>query len=108
MTVAADKPPPPPESEEDHAKKEIAQLVKDYCAELETMKPARDPQDLPAVDQRTLREQFRQYKSLKCTLTGPPEYDRIDVKGAGGAQLKVGMKQAIADTSRGRTADRQT
>jgi hypothetical protein len=100
VTVAADK-PPPPESEEDHAKKEIAQLVKNYCAELETLQPARVHKIFPTVDQRTLREQFRQYKSLKCTLAGPPEYDRIDVNGAGGAQLKVGMKQTIATQSGG-------
>ncbi len=100
VTVAADK-PPPPESEEDHAKKEIAQLVKNYCAELETLQAARVHKIFPTVDQRTLRDQFSQYKSLKCTLAGPPEYDRIDVKGAGGAQLKVGMKQTIATKSGG-------
>jgi hypothetical protein len=99
--VTEQKPPPPPETEEDHAKKEIAQLVKNYCAEMETLQAARVHKIFPTVDQRTLRDQFGQYKSLKCTLAGPPEYDRIDVKGAGGAQLKVGMKQTIATRSGG-------
>jgi hypothetical protein len=100
--VAVDtKPVEAPETEEAHAKKEIAKLVTDYCAELETLQPARLHRIFPTIDQRTLREQFSQYKSLKCVLAGPPEYDRIDVKGAGGAQLKVGMKQTIATRSGG-------
>ena len=100
-----DKPPPPPETEEDHAKKEIAQLVKNYCAELETMDPARVQKIFPLADVRTLREQSRQYKSLQCTLTGRPEYQTFDVKGAGGAQLKVRNEANHRRTIRRRPAD---
>jgi len=53
------------------------------------------------VDVSLHRELFRQYKSLKCTLAGPPEYDRLDASPAGGAQIKVGMKQQIEMKSGG-------
>ena len=101
IASADSKPAPPPQSEEDHARKEIAQLVKTYCAELETLQPQRVQKVYPNVDQGKLREQFRQYKSLKCTLTGDLAYDRIDVNGAGGAQVKTGMKQTIATQAGG-------
>jgi hypothetical protein len=83
------------ESEEDHSKKEIAQLVKDYCAAYETLKPENLQKIFPLIDQRKLKEQFKQMKSLRCTVTSPPEFDRIDVNGAGGAQLKFGMKREL-------------
>jgi len=44
----------------------------------------------------TYKAQFSSYKSLKCTVTSPPEYDRITVNGVGGAQIKFGMKQEMA------------
>lgn len=66
-----DKPAAPPITAEQHAKNEIEQLVKDYCAEYETLKPDRVQKLFPLVNQGVLRDQFRQYKTLKCTLTAP-------------------------------------
>jgi hypothetical protein len=94
------QPPPkekatPVDTEREHAMKEIALLVKEYCAAYESMKPERIKKTFPLIDDRKLKDQFRQYKSLRCTLTSEPAYDRLDVNDAGGAQLKVGMKQEI-------------
>ena len=96
-----DKPAAPPITAEQHAKNEIEQLVKDYCAEYETLKPDRVQKLFPLVNQGVLRDQFRQYKTLKCTLTAPLEYERLDARPAGGAQVKFGMKQVIQMRSGG-------
>ena len=101
MPTAADKPAPPPITVEEHAKNEILQLVKNYCAEYETMKPDRIQKLFPLIDQKVLRDRFKEYKSLKCTITAPPEYDRLDARPAGGAQIKFGMKQVIQMKSSG-------
>jgi len=103
-------PPPPtgpggaaqaPKSAEDHAKEEIGQMVKNYCASLDTLKPDKIRQFFHLDNERELKERFKEYKSLKCTLTGQPEYDRLDASGAGAAQFKVGMKQVVEMRSGG-------
>jgi len=86
---------------EDHAKKEIEQLVKNYCGAMDTLQPDQLKKLYPQVDVALHRELFRQYRSLKCTLAGPLEYDRLDASSAGGAQVKVGMKQQIEMKSGG-------
>jgi hypothetical protein len=96
-----DKPPPPPISAEDHAKKEIAQLVNNYCAALQTLKPASVRSLFHLDNERELKEKYKEYKSLNCTVTSPPEYDRLDASPAGGAQLKFGMKQTVKMASGG-------
>jgi hypothetical protein len=96
-----DKPAAPPITAEQHAKNEIEQLVKNYCAEYDTLKPDRIQKLFPLVNQGVLRDRFRQYKSLKCTLTSPLEYERLDARPAGGAQVKFGMKQVIQMRSGG-------
>jgi hypothetical protein len=96
-----DKPAAPPITAEQHAKNEIEQLVKNYCAEYDTLKPDRIQKLFPLVNQGVLRDQFRQYKSLTCTLTAPLEYERLDARPAGGAQVKFGMKQVIQMRSGG-------
>jgi hypothetical protein len=96
-----DKPAAPPITAEQHAKNEIEQLVKDYCAEYETLKPDRVQKLFPLVNQGVLRDQFRQYKTLRCTLAAPLEYERLDARPAGGAQVKFGMKQVIQMRSGG-------
>jgi hypothetical protein len=96
-----DKPAAPPITAEQHAKNEVEQLVKEYCAEYETLKPDRIQKLFPLVNQDVLRERFRQYKSLRCTLTSPLEYERLDARPAGGAQVKFGMKQVIQMRSGG-------
>ena len=95
-------------TEEEHAKREIKDLVNRYCSALSTMKPEVIQKVFPLVQLGSLKEQFRQYKSLKCTVTSEPEYDRIDVKGAGGAQLKFGMKQAMVINVGGQPATAET
>jgi hypothetical protein len=99
--TSPDKPPPPPISAEDHAKNEITQLVTNYCAAYETLQPDRIKQLFPLAPMAILRDQFRQYKTLKCTITSPPKFDRLDASAAGGAQVKFGMKQEIQMRSGG-------
>ncbi len=55
---------------------------------------------IQAVNVRALQEQFRQYKSLKCTITGPPEFVQLDAV-AGTAKVEVGVKQIIEMKSGG-------
>ena len=86
---------------EEHAKKEILQLVKDYCSAMDSLQPDRLKKLYPQVDVALHRELFKQYKSLKCSLVGDPEYDRFDASSAGGAQLKIGMKQQVEMKSGG-------
>jgi hypothetical protein len=94
-------PPPPPITPEDHAKNEIQQLVKRYCSEYQTLQPARIQMVYPNVPQDVLKDRFREYKSLQCTVTAPPEFDRLDASEAGFAQVKFGMKQVIQMKSGG-------
>jgi hypothetical protein len=90
------EPTTPVDDEEAHAKKEIALLVRKYCEAFQTMRPERIKEVFPLAPVETLKAQFSSYKSLKCTITAPVEYDRITVKGSGGAQIKFGMKQEMA------------
>ena len=99
--VNTDKPAAPAISAEDHAKSEIQQLVANYCASLETLQADRVKKLWPLAPMGSLREQFRQYKSLRCTITEPPKFDRLDASAAGGAQVKFGMKQEIQTRTAG-------
>ena len=99
--AGTEKPPVAAITPEDHARKEIEQLVKNYCGAMDTLQPDQLKKLYPQVDVALHRELFRQYKSLKCTLAGPLEYDRLDASSAGGAQVKVGMKQQIEMKSGG-------
>ena len=101
IPTTPDKPAAPPISAEDHAKDEIQRLVTNYCASLETLQPDRVKKLWPLAPMATLRDQFRQYKSLRCTITSPPKFDRLDASAAGGAQVKFGMKQEIQMRSGG-------
>lgn len=96
-----DKPAPPPISAEDHARNEIGQLVTDYCSALQTLNADRVKKLWPLAPMATLRAQFHEYKSLRCTITSPPKFDRLDASPAGGAQVKFGMKQEIQMRSGG-------
>jgi hypothetical protein len=93
--AGTEKPPVAAITPEDHAKKEIEQLVKNYCGAMETLQPEQLKKLYPQVDVALHRGLFHQYKSLKCTVAGPIEYDRLDASPAGGAQVKVGLKQQI-------------
>jgi hypothetical protein len=99
--AGTEKPPEAAITPEAHARREIEQLVKSYCGAMETLQPDQLKKFYPQVDVALHRELFRQYKSLKCTLAGPPEYDRLDASPAGGAQVKVGIKQQIEMKSGG-------
>jgi len=90
-----------PISEEEHAKLEIQQLVKQYCEESQTLQPARIKVLFPQADEATMKTRFKEYKSLQCTVTAPPEFDRLDARDAGFAQVKFGMKQVIQMKSGG-------
>jgi len=106
-TSTDNKPPPPPISADDHAKQEILQLVKNYCDSMGTLKPDKVRPFFHLDNERDLKARFKEYKSLKCTLAGPPEYDRLDSGPAGAAQLKFGMKQAIQMASGGAPATKE-
>jgi len=105
------KPVAPPISADDHAKQEIQALVKSYCAALQTLK-------VDAVkslynqnnEPDRLKEQLREYKSLKCVLApDPPEWVTLDSSEAGGvAKLKFGMKRVIQMGSGGAPKDYET
>jgi hypothetical protein len=90
-----------PMSAEDHAKNEIQKLVNDYCKALDTRDPKVVRTLFPLAPMADLHAQFDQYKSLRCTLTSPPAYDRLDASASGGAQLKFGMKQQLQSRSGG-------
>jgi hypothetical protein len=91
-------------SADDHAKQEIAQLVKNYCTALETLKPATVRSLFHLDNERELKEKYKEYKSLKCQVTAPPDYDRLDSSASGGAQFKIGMKQVVQMRSGGAPA----
>ena len=92
-----------PITEEQHAKDEMNRVVTDYCRALQTLKPDSMRGLFSQLDERRLRDQFRQYKSLKCAITDKPEFERLDINpaGSGGAQVKVGMKQTLQAQSGG-------
>ena len=97
-----EKPPEVTYSAEAHAKKELESLPKRYCAALETLQPDRLKDVFPQVNVASHKELFRQYKSLRCTVTGAPEYERLEATNpAGFGQLKVGIKQEIQMKSGG-------
>jgi len=90
-----------PITPEDHAKNEIQQLVKRYCDESQTLQPVRIKALYPQADLATMKDRFREYKSLQCTVAAPPEFERLDAREAGFAQVKFGMKQVIQMKSGG-------
>jgi List-Bact-rpt repeat protein len=118
QTVAPPPPPPPPPeqgtgtkpteqtrppdgpvkreiSAEEHAQAEIDDLVKRFCTAHETLKVEGIQKMFPLAPEETYRYQFRQYKTLKCSITSKPEFVRLDARSAGAAQVKFGMKQVI-------------
>ena len=99
--TVSDKPAAAPVSPEEHAKQEIAQLVNNYCTALETLKPATVRSLFHLDNEREFKEKYKEYKSLKCTVTAPPAYDRLDASASGGAQFKIGMKQVVEMRSGG-------
>jgi hypothetical protein len=109
VSAPAAQPPPPtvsgpvaaPISAEDHAKNEIQTLVNNYCLALSSRDANRVRTLFPLAPMADLHAEFDEYKSLRCTLTSPLTYDRLDASAAGGAQLKFGMKQELRARSGG-------
>jgi hypothetical protein len=89
------KPATPARTELDHAKDEIEKLVNSYCASFNTLDPRKVQAVYPQANAEVLKAQFKEYKSLKCTISDKVEYELIQVNDAGSAQLKFGMKQAM-------------
>ncbi|MGH9408426.1 MAG: InlB B-repeat-containing protein [Vicinamibacterales bacterium] len=81
-----------PITAEDHAKIEINQLVTNYCLAYQTRDPKQVRTLFPLAPMADLRQQFGEYKYLRCTITSPLKYDRLDASAAGGAQVEFGMK----------------
>ena len=97
-TTTGPKPQGPVKDEisaEDHARNEINDLVKRFCAAHETLKVEAIQKMFPLAPVETYRYQFRQYKTLKCSITEKPEFVRLDARPNGAAQVKYGMKQVI-------------
>ena len=90
-----------PITAEQHAKDEIEDLVRRYCAANETLKAEAVRNLFPLAPMATYHEQFRQYKTLKCVITSKPEFQRLDASATGGAQVLFGMKQIIEMKSGG-------
>jgi hypothetical protein len=80
---------------DEFARSEILRIVNGYCAAYDSMQPAKIKQLYPQADLHDLSRQFREYKSLKCTVTSPPEYDLLNSGPNGAAQIRFGMKQAM-------------
>ena len=99
--AGTERPPVAAITPEEHAKREIEQLARSYCGAMETLQPDQLKKFYPQVDVALHRDLFRQYRSLKCTLTGPLEFDRLDASPTGGAQFKVAMRQEIQMQSGG-------
>ena len=95
---------PPAISPEEHARLEIEQLVKDYCSDLESLNPDRVSAHFQ-LPQRQLRDQFRQYQRLNCSITTEkPKFDNLAISAAGGsgtARVLFDMKQVIQMKSGG-------
>jgi len=107
VPTAPEKQDAPAITAEAHAQKEIEQLVKQYCLELETLQPDRVKKIFPLTDRATLANQFKEYKSLKCSIT-PPKFDRLDASPSGGAQVKAEMKKVIVMKSGGAPKAQET
>jgi hypothetical protein len=93
--IASPAAPRAVDSEETYAKKEIESLVRAYCAALEAMEPAAVLRMMPGVSLEAVQTRLAGYRSLKCTVTLPAEFERIDIdpSGSGHAQLKFRLRQ---------------
>jgi hypothetical protein len=89
-TIAPAPPPTPPEVT---AKNEIQRTLTEYCNAYESLLEPAVRKVFPRAPD-TLHEQFRQYKSVQCTLTGPPSFLQLDTT-AGTAKVEVGVKQTF-------------
>lgn len=90
--------PPAPRQvnpEETQAKKDIEALVGAYCAALEAMQRDAILRMMPGVRPEAVETRLEAYESVKCTVTLPAEFDRIDLDaaGSGHAQLRFRMRQ---------------
>ena len=87
--------PPRPVDEETRAKTQIESLVKEYCAALEAMHPAAILRMMPSVSPEAVQKRLGGYKSVKCTVTLPAEFDRLDIDagGSGHARLRFRMRE---------------
>jgi hypothetical protein len=74
------------------AKEQIQDVLTQYCAAYDQLALESLRKIYPKAP-NILRDQFRQYKTMQCTFTGPPEYKELDAI-HGTARLQVGVKQA--------------
>lgn len=105
------KPAPAAKTRDEHAKEEIQQLINEYCAALHTLKADAvlslfNQNNQPA----NYKEQFKDYKSLQCTIgKEPPVYQLLDSSEKGGlAKLTFEMKQSIKTKFGGAPPDHET
>jgi len=86
-------PAPPPTPPDVTARNEIQKTLTQFCAAYEQLELAAIRRVFPTAPE-ALREQLKQYKSVECKLTGPPEYDQLD-PAKGTAKVKVPFKQTF-------------
>jgi serine/threonine protein kinase len=81
-------------ADEARAQREIVQLVRQYCVDYETLDATHIQKIFPLFPERA-RDQFREYRSLKCSLDGPMTFDRLTADPVGGAQVTLGFNLTI-------------
>jgi Putative zinc-finger len=85
----------------EQAREQIGQLVNNYCSALESLQPTRVRSLFRLDNERELKAKFKEYKSLRCTVTSSPEYFSLDAGPGGSAWIEFGMKQVIQMASGG-------
>lgn len=101
QTLTPQKPPEAPQSQEDHAKGQIKGRVEEYCELRGTLNPARLAKLFHVADERQFRVSFKEYRSLMCSITAPPEYLGFDAGPSGVARIKFEIKETIKLSSGG-------
>lgn len=93
--------PPPITASEFARKTAIPTLIGNYCAALQTLKASEVKKYYPTKDTSDLNFQFRQYKSLVCTVkVAEIVFKKLEAE-AGRADVEFDMKQEIVMRSGG-------
>jgi hypothetical protein len=87
--------PPPILTPEYYAKRDILQLVLNYCAAHESRKPEAMKRIYPSVDTRKLKDQYGDLDLLKCVAVPPEDLDPVSAAAKNVAQFHFVMKQKL-------------
>jgi len=103
--AAADKKAPDLLTPEYYAKRDILQLVVDYCRANESRKPEVMKKIYPSVDTRKLKDQYGDLDWIKCTSVPPEDLDPQTAHAKNVAQFHFVMKQKLKAKSGGAPKD---